>query len=410
VRIVVNPSNRASAVNANQIDSQVDSQIDKIQRDQRLRIKRLGMSFASYMVTFMIVSACVALELLKWREAMAFLGLAVLVNAIFFVLFRSGLNLRFRDPSLTAAQMLVSILPALYVMFFLESGQARAAFIVVAIVPILFGMLSLRTRQFMIVGALIVALYGVLLAALALWRPVVLNVPLEILQAVALALVIAEMSLIGGYISGLRSKLRQTNRELKEALVIISDMANRDVLTGLYNRRHLFDLLACEINRERRTSGPFSVCILDVDHFKRVNDQYGHQVGDMVLKRIAGEVSVTLRNIDCIGRYGGEEFLMVLPQTLLDGAMVKAERVRQLIAAIEFPEIGPGFQVTVSIGVAQFNSAYGIDKTISRADLALYRAKSSGRNCCVSEKEVVVADTGDVMPVDKTVLSGGSAN
>lgn len=281
---------------------------------------------------------------------------------------------------MTSAQMIVSMLPPLWVMAFLDAGQARAIFLLIAIVPMLFGILALTTRQFILVGFWFCGLYGLLILGLWLQRPEVLNAELEILQAVGFLLVMAEITAIGGFISGLRGKLRQRNRELGEAMEQIRELVNVDSLTGVYNRRRLFEVIKEESSRYSRSPGSFSICLLDIDHFKQVNDTYGHQAGDAILQAVAQCVASDLRTIDCFGRYGGEEFLMVLPQTPLDGARVKAERVRARVASLRFPQISDDFRITVSIGVAEYHNGEDTDDTLLRSDRALYQAKDAGRN------------------------------
>jgi diguanylate cyclase (GGDEF)-like protein len=129
--------------------------------------------------------------------------------------------------------------------------------------------------------------------------------------------------------------------------------------------------------------------LADIDFFKKVNDTYGHQVGDEVLRKVAKALDENLRNIDCIGRYGGEEFMMVLPQTTLDGALIKAERVRQQIEKISFPNVGEEFFVTLSMGVAEHKLDEDVENTVQRADMALYKAKNNGRNQTVSDANII---------------------
>ena len=352
----------------------------EVQRNQKLRIRRLGMSFASYMVTFSIVLYCWFQDLITVRVVAEFLVASLVINAVFWYLIKTGRNLSFSDPSMTAPQMIVSLLPPLWVMAFLDAGQARAIFLLIAIVPMLFGILALTTRQFILVGVWFVGLYGFLLLSLWLYRPEVLDGELEILQTVAFLLVMAEITVIGGFISGLRGKLRQRNLELGEAMAQISALVNVDSLTGVYNRRRLFEVIREESSRYSRSPGSFSICLLDIDHFKHVNDTHGHQAGDAILQAVAQCVANDLRTIDCFGRYGGEEFLMVLPQTPLNGAEIKAERVRAKVEAMRFPKIAEDFLVTVSIGVAEYHNSETTDDTLQRADKALYEAKAAGRN------------------------------
>lgn len=367
--------------------------------DQALRKQRLKMSVFSYLVTASLVLLCWYLDLAPAIAVIQYLIFCVLINGLFWAMISSGFNLRFRDPSMTALQMVVSVLPALWVMYFLDAGQARASFLLIITVPALYGILALNIRQFLVVGFFFFSMYGVFMAVMWWSKPELLDPSLELFQLLALLLVMAEIAIIGGFIHSLREKLRLRNSELKqtmgelqEAMAKISDMAHRDALTGLFNRRHLFDVLSKEANRQRRANGPFSVCILDVDHFKHVNDRYGHGVGDEVLKRIAESVEPGMRNIDCFGRYGGEEFLMVLPQTTAEGAGIKAERVRATVEALRFPTVGDDFRVTVSIGIAEHLAEEIADDTICRADAALYQAKAGGRN------RVVIAGSPAAVP------------
>jgi diguanylate cyclase (GGDEF)-like protein len=350
------------------------------QRNQRLRKRRLGMSFGSYMVTFSIVVYCWLQGMISPRVVAEFFVASLVINGVFWYLIHSGRNLTFNDPSMTSAQMVVSLVPALWVMAFLDAGQARAIFLLIAIVPMLFGILALTTRQFLVVGLSFCGLYALLLLALWLYRPDVLDAELEILQTVAFLLVMAEITVIGGFISSLRGKLRQRNRELGAAMEQIRELVNVDSLTGVYNRRRLFEVIREESSRYSRSPGSFSICLLDIDHFKLVNDTYGHQAGDAILQAVAQSVAGDLRTIDCFGRYGGEEFLMVLPQTPLEGARIKAERVLARVASLKFPKIGDDFQITVSIGVAEYHNDETTDDTLQRADKALYEAKDAGRN------------------------------
>ncbi|MCS6884157.1 MAG: GGDEF domain-containing protein [Acidobacteriota bacterium] len=157
--------------------------------------------------------------------------------------------------------------------------------------------------------------------------------------------------------------------------------ATRDVLTGLWNRSYLnneLDKLISVSNRYRRV---FSVVILDIDHFKSINDTYGHDIGDIVLKVTAGIVMSQLRSHDTAARFGGEEFVLLMPETPLEGAQIAAERIRLSVASYDFTNLGYPKQVTVSLGIAQYPLCGSTaDELIKRADEALYRAKRSGRN------------------------------
>jgi diguanylate cyclase (GGDEF)-like protein len=163
---------------------------------------------------------------------------------------------------------------------------------------------------------------------------------------------------------------------LEQALRTINELAIRDELTGTHNRRHVIRLIERASERGHR----FSLCLLDIDFFKNINDTYGHSAGDAVLRAFAHTVQNQVRPGDTFGRYGGEEFLLMLPDTLGPGAMVMAERVRLAIEQMRCNDVGPAVVVTVSIGVAEFRPGETISQAIGRADEALYQAKSAGRN------------------------------
>jgi len=160
-------------------------------------------------------------------------------------------------------------------------------------------------------------------------------------------------------------------------------LAHTDPLTHLLNRRALTIRLVSELERVRRYNSPLTMLMIDIDHFKQVNDTHGHLIGDDVLRGIATILQRSIRSVDMVARYGGEEFVVVLPETSQQGAVTFAERLRERVAAYAF-EAGPGkgVQVTVSIGVSSFPSPYveTADDLFGRADAALYRAKEKGRN------------------------------
>jgi two-component system cell cycle response regulator len=165
----------------------------------------------------------------------------------------------------------------------------------------------------------------------------------------------------------------------------IMQLANTDYLTGVLNRRAFMERMEEEANRSIRNEEEMSIIITDIDHFKKFNDTFGHQVGDLVLQRFADRISIASRSYDFVGRYGGEEFIIGLPQTTLEQACQAAERIRKDIENMESPlNDNPQIpvRITASFGVASclMKSSEGIDSIIKLADEALYRAKTEGRN------------------------------
>lgn len=158
--------------------------------------------------------------------------------------------------------------------------------------------------------------------------------------------------------------------------------ATHDALTGIYNRGEIIEALNRERDRQARDSGSFGVIIADLDHFKRVNDTYGHAAGDAVLREATVRMKASVRSYDFIGRYGGEEFLLVVPSSDAAGTLALAERIRQSMQSSPVSTDAGEIQVTISLGVAASTHAcpFGTQELLLRADQALYRAKESGRN------------------------------
>ena len=168
---------------------------------------------------------------------------------------------------------------------------------------------------------------------------------------------------------------------LEDSRLRLYHQAIRDSLTGLYNRKHILDMLGMEIDQCNRFGQKLSIMLIDLDHFKAVNDRFGHAVGDQVLSVMAQRMIAALRKVDQLGRIGGEEFLVYCPQTDLEGAQALAERLRELVTIEAFPGLPEGDRVTLSIGLATWEGPEdGAERLLSRADRALYRAKADGRN------------------------------
>jgi diguanylate cyclase (GGDEF)-like protein len=156
-----------------------------------------------------------------------------------------------------------------------------------------------------------------------------------------------------------------------------------DGLTGIYNKRYLLEYLDRELARSARNRRPLAALLIDIDHFKRVNDRFGHLVGDRTLRQVADCIKATIRREEVFARYGGEEFVLVLPEAGVAAAVRVAERICQEVAAHPLEYQGETYQVTVSVGVAVTNGHQPIllGELLQRADQTLYEAKRSGRNC-----------------------------
>jgi two-component system, cell cycle response regulator len=165
----------------------------------------------------------------------------------------------------------------------------------------------------------------------------------------------------------------------------VQRLANQDVLTGCFNRRHFMEKAAEEIQRDMRYKRPLSLLMMDIDHFKDFNDRYGHQIGDQLLCNLVLLCQKQLRNVDILGRYGGEEFVVLMPETPSEGAMLASERLRDKIEKMKINTSEGNLSITVSMGLASltggFDETNTLDTLIKSADTALYEAKTAGRNC-----------------------------
>ena len=178
----------------------------------------------------------------------------------------------------------------------------------------------------------------------------------------------------------LQDELRDKNRQLEEVLSKVEVLAITDPLTHLYNRRHFENLIENEFASTARYKSPATCLMIDVDYFKRVNDEYGHRTGDIVLKEISNIIKSCLRKVDTVARWGGEEFVVLLPRTKKEDSYAAAERILNTIS--EYAFTGVKRRVTVSIGIASIPnpSIDTAEKLVDASDVAMYEAKSSGRN------------------------------
>lgn len=191
---------------------------------------------------------------------------------------------------------------------------------------------------------------------------------------------ITKMSKLNDQIVDITRQLEKKNLQLSEALTTIKRITNTDPLTGILNRRAFQKALTREISFARRHKLPLSFVIIDIDHFKRINDTYGHEVGDYVLKNFSKIIRKSIRYEDTFARFGGEEFILILPNTNIDSALEVCERIRQKIEKTKFKGIKE--KITASFGITELLQTDKELDVLKRADEALYEAKRKGRNRC----------------------------
>jgi diguanylate cyclase len=297
----------------------------------------------------------------------------------FVVLSETHVNDRFEDHYLTIFQIGGHI--ALQLGFLLAAPEIGYVFLCVLFLIFEFGALRMTPRQATLVWTF--ATMGLapifLLTSTPIGMPVATSVE-RLAAMLCYVLTIGQCAFLGLYGSSLRKMLYNRSFELKAANKRIEELAELDELTGSFNRRCIMRMLDDELARAQRLNAPCSVALIDLDWFKRINDAYGHPTGDEVLRTFAITVFANIRNIDRFGRYGGEEFLLVLPETPNDDAARILDRLRAIIADLDWSAFSPGMRVTISAGVATLRPDETADIFLARADSALYAAKARGRN------------------------------
>jgi diguanylate cyclase (GGDEF)-like protein len=301
----------------------------------------------------------------------------------FVVLIYSSTNLYFKDASLTLAQVLWALVSLTILMCFMQG--IRPLVLMGYLLIMLFGSFRLSMGEFYSVTVVIFVCYTSSLLVIYFNRPQDILLSQEFFIFLGFSVVLLGFVFMGVEFSQLRQNLSQRHKDLKGALMRIQELAITDELTRLYNRRHLFALLAQQRALANRSQYRFVVCYLDLDHFKKVNDQYGHPFGDKVLVAFADLINASLREVDIGARIGGEEFVLILTNTDLNTAQSVCQRISEQWALQSFKGV-PSLSLTLSCGIAEFSVPETVEQLLERGDKLLYKAKNNGRNCIVVEE------------------------
>lgn len=306
-----------------------------------------------------------------------------------YFLIRASTALSLRPAQLAVLQALVALTCSIggYALL----GPVRGASLMVLLVIVVFCTFSLRTR-----ATLMLCLFATLeLAATMMWM--VATHPERYpanLEAVHLGMTMASLlavSLLTGEMNKLRTRLKRQKEELLVAVDTIRTLATMDELTSLANRRHMNEVLQAEERRKGMPSRRICIALLDLDLFKAINDRYGHAAGDTVLRTFAATARLELRAGDVLARWGGEEFLLMLPDTDLAEAGAIVQRIAEGVKALRLIDIDAELVVTFSAGLEERRGTEPFADTISRADGAMYLAKTSGRDRIVTPAAAALA-------------------
>ena len=358
----------------------------KQQQLQAQRIKTTTMTVVSSLLQSLLIGMFAWTGATTWAVALGFLVLSGGSTSLFLLAVRRGWNLRFKDRWLMWAQLLANYV--IQLIFIVAAPKLWMIFLASSLVSFNYAMLGFTSSQFhwtwLGFGAS---------TALALWigrdrfaYPELSNVNIALLW-LFFFLAVRRLALIGMQFSTLRAELSQRNRQLTLSLARIQELASHDDLTGTFNRRHFMELLVDERERSHRTRQPYSVALFDLDHFKSINDRFGHAAGDAVLRDFCTLVQAHMRVTDRFARWGGEEFVLLMPVTTpVESASLAVERIRSAVASHDWSctlALPADLRVTVSAGVATSVQGESVEALVARADAALYKAKDAGRNCFV---------------------------
>ena len=350
-----------------------------LSRRARQRRQIQGMIAVSYVVDAFVLLIYAYAGTIPASIGPAYAAAGLVSVACYLVLSETGFTERFQDHYFVTPQLMVSV--AIMLAFTYIAPAVGVMFLCTLFVVFHFGSLRSTPQQTTMVWT--ATAFG--LAVLFLWTDKPISMPhgsyLERFATMSVfVLTIGRCMFLGMFSNSMRQSLYKSGQKLREAYKRIEELAELDELTGSFNRRCIMRMLEDEIIRAHRTNTPCSIALIDLDWFKRINDAYGHPTGDEVLRTFAITVFANIRNIDRFGRYGGEEFLLVLPDTSNDVAARILDRLRTIIADLDWSAFSPGMKVTISAGVATLAADENSDTFLARADSALYAAKARGRD------------------------------
>ena len=350
---------------------------------QQAYLQYAKLVLAAYIAFAVVGQIEVMFGVIEQRDAIAVTAFYLTGALVFVGVIRSGANQRFRgDPALARAQCLFAIVVLCWA--YALNGPARGAVLSVMGLIMVFGMFALNGAQAGRISAFALTLLGAVMVWKSKTDPLRFPPAVELTHFLFASVVLLSIALLAGRLARLRERLSQQNAALTSALEQIQRLATQDDLTGLVNRRHMSDLLAAENLRRDRSGESPSLVLIDIDLFKRINDEHGHAAGDAVLRRFAEVAAATLRASDVLARWGGEEFLLLLPATDEASALLCVERIRARLAEVSFDAVRPGLRITFSAGLSVLGPGETAQTLVERADRAMYAAKRAGRNCTVT--------------------------
>lgn len=350
-------------------------------RRTRIRVQQWLTAAMTYAGSSIVVVIDLGFDWVGIVQLTSWLVSITVCQAIFYVMLRSGLSAQWRDPALTVAQILTGIVFANWA--FLILGHGRAVALMPMLLVLVFGAFLLHWRKIAVLTAVAIAGFAVVVAA-SKWLLIIGHRPAapetfdqDLLYCASLLTLLPAAGVLAARLSRMRAALSERSNALSQALAEVERLAEFDELTGLANRRRARTYLATQFAKPQGHDLNCAVALIDLDHFKRINDTLGHDGGDRVLQAFAAAARPVIRATDLLSRWGGEEFLLVMPHTSIDEA---SALLRRLLDRVRKLSLENGGAITFSAGIVPYDADVAIDVAIAHADRRMYLAKNAGRN------------------------------
>ncbi|CAH0350778.1 diguanylate cyclase domain-containing protein [Aquabacterium sp. CECT 9606] len=351
------------------------------ERKVRMRVTLAMIAFYGYSISSLLLLFAIDIGLVERQQGLWLMTYIWVGMGTFYLLVRTDWSSRLGNPGMDLPQCLYATVAILWA--YMIAGEVRSSVLMLVALVLVFGMFSLKAREVVILGIFTVASLGVIMTIMTRQNPHI-DARLEFIRFVLAASTLPAVSGVAYYVSQMRARLIEQKAELAHAFALLQEVASRDELTSLVNRRHMQQRIEEEAALQLRTHEPFCLALIDLDHFKRVNDQHGHAMGDLVLKEFAQAALEVLRQTDVLARWGGEEFLLLLPNEHPGDAQAALLRVATCLKRHQNGPRASGLPVTFSAGLTDHPSGEPLHETLERADQALYSAKAQGRNRTVA--------------------------
>lgn len=346
-------------------------------KGQRYATKRLMLTWPCYAFADLILCLAASFGYLDPWKAAVQVGYHMLGLTVFYLLLRSG---KFEDkdePTLAYPQVLFGC-SAVVLSYALDHAASASALQMLPLI-LVFDLQRLSMRQLITAMVGTPAALCVVLGLTWVIAPETIQGRRELLDLLAASILLPALGIIAKDVRDLRQRQLDQRVELQRTLKQLQDLSIHDSLTTLYNRQHMLGLLDSELKRQKRNGRPFSLAILDIDQFKQVNDRFGHAVGDKVLTEFAKLANRHIGAADTLARWGGEEFLLLMPEHAPEDGIKALEALRESVAAYDWGQIKEGLVVTYSAGITAQRAKDELKDSLERADRALRRTNQQGK-------------------------------